>query len=166
MSTNDDHDLPWHAIIDAKALMGAYHGKPPRLSSFAPHGARCELGQIALAGQFMDLPSPAPPTWEEDGVVSAYAVFSFAAVRRFEQHGTFEAAGSNDSLHYRPVGVTGECVIEHLMETFMVLEAAKDIRWKRFSFKSSGTSFCVEAGLVQLYVGRQAFRQFGWPEGV
>jgi len=113
----------------------------------------------------MELPSPVPPTWQQDGRAVAYAVFEFSDVRRLEQQGVFQHAPEDDTLHHRPVGVPGECAIERLPQVYLVLEEPRaPLHWKQFRFASTSTSLLVEAGHIHLYVGRQAFRQFGWPE--
>jgi len=158
---------PWLSLlVEAATILGAYRGCPPELSSFAAHGVRVELGHVALAGQFLELPSPVPTSWQHDGRAVAYAVFEFTDVRRLEQQGIFQASPTDDSLHHRPVGLAGECAIEQLPDVYLVVPGRTvPLHWKQFRFKSAGTSLLVEAGHVHLYVGRQAFRQWGWPSG-
>jgi hypothetical protein len=144
-------------LAQPKALLAPYHGNPPRLESFAPHGLREELGSLSLAGRFLDLPDPAPQNWRRDDKVFAYCVFDFDFVRLFSREGVFEPGEGSDPNHGFPLGVAGTCTLTRLDE-----ELCQDTGspWKRFEFDNGTACLVIEAAYVTVHTGTRAYTSF------
>ncbi len=156
----------WDLLSEPKALLGPYGGRPPALSSFAPHSMRADFDVVSVAGQFMVLPASPPRSWGEGGQARAHAVFQFLAVRRFECAGLLQPAASDDANHDAPVGRTAEGGLVALPEIFQAgASPSGGVPWRRFTLRQPGFELLIEAGVVLLRVGRQARRSQGWPAG-
>ena len=154
----------WASLLtEPMAVLGPYGKRPPPLSSFAPHSLRQDFNLLALAGQFQDLPEQPPSTWVLDGVAKAYAVFEFHEVKDCSIIGAPQAAQTDDSMHGKPAGERGTPKLEVTDQVFLALPNKK-LYWKSFTFQSRFLTINLLCSSVSLYVGRQAWRQYGWPQ--
>lgn len=162
MAENKD----WASLLtEPMSVLGAYKGKAPSLSSFAPHSLRFDHEVLALAGQFMELPQTPPPSWGQGTNVKAYAVFEFHEIKNCTVSGSPKPGRDDDSMHGRPVGETGACSLSDTDEVYLTIpESNKQLYWKSFAFQSESLQISLLAGSVSLYVGRQAWRQYGWSQ--
>ncbi|MBQ5940468.1 hypothetical protein [Massilia sp. AB1] len=153
----------WTALlVEPKAILGPYKGKAPPLSTFAPYAWRAQFDDVAIAGQFMQLPEQVPPSWGSRDSARAEVVFEFHDVRLFRVDGVLERSDEDDSLHGMPCGMPGQCSIEAAPEAYIDdAERGIFIPWKQFSFTQKSFSLLVEAGHVSIYCGRRASGQFG-----
>jgi hypothetical protein len=153
----------WATLLsEPKAILGAYKGKAPSLATFAPHAWRAQFGEIAIAGQFMQLPEQIPSSWGVGEEARAEVVFEFHDVRLFQVDGVLEYGIKDDSLHGLPCGVPGQCSMIARHDAYIDdVERNIYIPWKRFSFTQSGFSLVVESGSVLIYCGRSVSAQFG-----
>jgi hypothetical protein len=156
----------WASLLtQPMSVLGPYKGKAPSLSSFAPHSLRFDHDLLALAGQFMELPEGAPSTWGSGSNVRAYAVFEFHEIKNCTISGSPKAARDDDSMHGQPVGEVGACSLANTNEVFLTIaESNRRLYWKSFTFESKHLQISLLASSVSLYVGRQAGRQYGWPQ--
>lgn len=154
-------------LVEPKAILGPYQAVPPSLHSFAPHSIRMDFGNVAVAGQFMELPSNPPEKWIYGERFRSYAVFQFAEIRKVQVDGFLTPAEEDDMLHGVPVGELGECVLEETSDIFMMIpNLGRPTHWRRFSIRTSTFNLELEAGIVQLFCGRKAHSQYGWPHVV
>ncbi|GAB3554079.1 hypothetical protein GCM10027343_41720 [Noviherbaspirillum agri] len=154
-------------LVEPKALLGPYQAIPPSLDSFAPHSIRMDFDNVAVAGQFMELPRNPSEKWAYGERFRAYAVFQFAEVRKVQSAGFLKPAAEDDVLHGVPVGELSQCVLEETPDVFMMIPGLdRATHWRRFSIRTSTFSLELEAGTVQLFCGRQAHSQYGWPHVV
>ena len=152
-------------LTEPKTVLGPYAGQPPDLTSFAPHSWRADFNHVAVAGQFLQCPQKPPERWLSDGKCRAYCVFEFLEVRMLRCVGTPIRASDDDSMHLVPVGKPANCKLDELDEVcFENHRPGIALKWKRFSLNQLGFNLELEASFVMLYVGRQAIRQYGWPE--
>lgn len=152
-------------LVEPKSILGAYSGKAPALSTFAPHSFRADFNDVAVAGQFLELPSAVPHSWYSDGVPRAYAAFKFLNVRSLNIQGCLATTEADDSLHGLPVGAVGECTLQELEDVVVAgVNGEKRTYWRKFTFRSTGFLLELEASDIMLDCGTRAHRQAGWPE--
>jgi len=159
-------------LVQPKAVLGAYAGKAPSLNSFAPHSFRILSDEVALAGQFFDLPEKPPESWLYESTLPygarstyrAYCVFQFSEVRLFRATGLPTPGEEQDLMHGRAVGVPARCQLTELDDVFINdLDSGTRRNWCCFTLDQPKFQLEVEAGRVMVHVGRQALNQYGWP---
>jgi len=156
----------WPKLLsEPMAILGPYAGEPPSLSSFAPHSWRSDFGHVSLAGQFLELPQKPAERWLYGETYRAYAVLEFLGVRSLSCTGSPAPSDEDDSMHGVPVGKVAECALTELNDvTFENPELGIQLKWKAFSLRQATFNLQLEASTVMLYLGRQASRQYGWPQ--
>lgn len=154
--------IEWTSLLtEPKAVLGPYGGSPPPLSTFAPHAWRAQFDQLAIPGQFTQLPVNEPTSWGEPGNARADVVFEFSCTRLLRVDGFLKASESDDSLHGAPCGLPGDCSLIALPDFYLFDEERSiAIPWKRFEFQQSNFSIVLEAGHVRAYCGQRAVGQF------
>lgn len=155
----------WVNLLDEpKAILGAYCGLAPPLTSFAAHSVRLDLDEVSVAGRFLVLPAPFPPAWQDGREPHrADVVFKFAQARSIQISGVLLDAPDDDSNHGRPVGVPGSCSLDALDEVWITRNAPElPIYWKRFTIGTRHFSLELESGNARIICGRRAWASNGW----
>ena len=148
----------WTALLmQPKAILGAYAGNAPPLSTFAPHAWHAQFDELTIFGQFMRLPEKIPPSWGTAGNARADVVFRFIGIRLLRVDGVLNYSKEDDSLHGQPCGLPGACSLAATSDLH-VNDVERDcfMLWKRFSFEQDAFSLLVEARHVSITCGRRA----------
>ena len=154
--------IEWTSLLtEPKSVLGPYSGSPPPLSAFAPHAWRAQFDQLAILGQFTQLPVNASASWREPWNDRADVVFEFCCTRLLRVDGSLKASERDDSLHGAPCGLPGDCSLIALPGFYLFdEERGIAIPWKRFEFQQSNFSIVLEAGHVRTYCGQRAVGRF------
>jgi len=149
--------MDWTTLLDQpKAILGAYAGTAPSLTTFAPYAWHADAHQVAFAGQFLQLPEKVPPRWGSADKARADFVFTFSGIRALHVDGMLLTSPNDDSLHGNPCGEPGDCSLIALPEAFLLLPDGSTRPWKQFRFVQRSFSFQIEAGNVRIVSGRRA----------
>jgi hypothetical protein len=143
-------------LVEPKAILAPYQLLPPSLASFAPHFVRMNFDDFSVEGQFLELPKAPPEKWRYGDRFRAYAVFQFGETRVAQMNGFLKRTFIDDALHGVPEGEAGDCKLE--------LELGSgELRRRKFVMRTSTFYLELDAAFVQLYLGRKAHGQHGWP---
>ncbi|MBF5006039.1 hypothetical protein [Diaphorobacter caeni] len=148
----------WTNLLDEPMkILGPYEGKPPSLDTFAPHAYSVMLDGVSIEGQFLQLPSNVPSSWQAWDKPRAYAAFHFSSIRNFEARGLLAAGPEDDSLHGRIVGAPADARLICLSEPFIRSETGEVLKyWKKFELRQSAFSLAIEFGNVSIVCGQRA----------